>query len=58
MSCVCDMCGVNHTHVGFLDSTCVYMHIQFLHTRVHAHAVFIHVCVFTLVHACMANVAS
>ena len=24
------MHGVNHTHVGFLDSTCMYMQIQYL----------------------------
>ena len=33
-------------------------HTQFLHTRVHAHAVFTLACVFTRLHACMANVAS
>ena len=58
ISHTCDKCGVNHTRVGFLDSTrsiytCVY---------VHAHTMFIHACVFTCVHACMAscmaNVAS
>ena len=40
-------CGVNHTRVGFLDTTCVYTHTVFTHERV-----------FTHVHACMANVAS
>ena len=42
--------------MGFLGSTRV--HKQYLHTRVHAHAAFTFVCVFTHVHACMANVAS
>ena len=36
----------------------MYMHIQYLHTHVHAHAVFRHMCVFTHTHACIANVAS
>ena len=36
----------------------MYMHTQYLHTHVHAHAVFTLTCVFTHVHACMANVAS
>ena len=61
-----DTCGVNNTHVFFLDNTHVffldstrlYTHTQYLHMRVHAHAVFKHACVFTHVHACMANVAS
>ena len=35
----------------------MYTHTQYLHTYVHTHAVFTFVCVFTLVHACMANVA-
>ena len=35
--------------MGFLDSTSVYTHTQYLHTRT---------CVFTRVHACMVNVAS
>ena len=35
----CDIRGVNYTHVGFFDSTCVHMHTQYLHTRV-----FLHVC--------------
>ena len=55
---MCDTRGMNHTHVGFLGSTHMYTHTQFLHTRVHAHAVFILTCVFTHVHACMANVTS
>ena len=46
VSHVCNMCGVNHTYVGFLDKTCVYTH---------AHAVFTHASVFTHVHACMVN---
>ena len=50
--------GVNHTRVGFLGSTRVDMHTQYLHTRAYAHAVFTFACVFTRVHACMANVAS
>ena len=50
--------GVNHTCVGFLGSTRVYTHTQYLHTRAYAHAVFTFACVFTRVHACMANVAS
>ena len=49
MSHMCDMRGMNHTLVGFLDT---------YHTHVHAHIVFTHTCVFTLVHSCMANVAS
>ena len=52
------MRGVNHTRVGFLDSTRVYMYTQYLHMRVHAHTVFIHVYVFIRLHACMVNVAS
>ena len=36
----------------------MYTHTQYLHMRVHAYAVFTLVCVFTCVHACMANVAS
>ena len=40
--------GEKTTHAwGFLSSTRVYTHTQYLHT-----------CVFTRVHACMANVAS
>ena len=58
MSHGCDTCGMNHTHVGFLGRTRMYMHMRYLHARVHAHAVFTFVCVFTCVHACMANVAS
>ena len=46
----CDTRGVNHALVGFLDSTHMYTHMQYLHTRVHAHAVFTHVCVL---HVCM-----
>ena len=38
---------VNHTRMGFLDSTHVYMRTQYLHMRV-----------FTRVYVCMANVAS
>ena len=45
----CDMHGVNHTCVDFLDSTSMYMH---------AHVVFTHTHVFTHVLGCMANVAS
>ena len=51
------MRGVNHTCVGFLDSTHVYTHTQYLHTRV-THTQYLHLRVFTCVHACMANVAS
>ena len=58
VSHACDTRGVNQTHVGFLGSTHVYTHTQYLHMRVHAHAVFTFACVFTCVHACMANVAS
>ena len=43
----CDKHGVNHTYVGFLDSTRMYMHMQYLHTHV-----------FICVHACMVNVVS
>ena len=45
----CDTRGVNHTRVGFLGSTRMYMHTQYLHSHV-----------FTCVHAyaCMTNVAS
>ena len=53
-----DTRGVNHTRVSFLGSTRVYTHTQYLHTRAYAHAVFTFACVFTRVHACMANVAS
>ena len=55
---MCHTCGVNHTRVGFLGSTRMYTHMQYLHMRVHTHAVFAFTCVFTCVHACMANVAS
>ena len=55
---MCDTHGVNHTHMGFLDSIRVCTHTQYVHTRVYAHSVFTLVCVFTRVHACMANVAS
>ena len=41
--------GVNHSHLGCLDSTHVYTY---------AHAIFTHLCVFTCVHAYKANVAS
>ena len=54
----CHTRGVNHTRMGFLGSTCMYTHTQYWHKRVHAHAVFTSACVFTHVHACMANVAS
>ena len=56
----CDTRGVNHTRMGFLGSTQVYTHMHYLHTRVHAHAIFTLVCAFTCMHACMAklNVAS
>ena len=47
VSHACDKHGVKHTHVGFLDSTHVYMHIQYLHTCVHTHKVFIHSCFYT-----------
>ena len=50
--------GVNHTRVAFLGSTLMYTHTQYLHTRVHAHAVFSLARVVTRVHACMAIVAS
>ena len=53
-----DTRGVNHTRVGFLGSTRVYTHTQYLHTHAYAHAVFTFACVFTRVHACMANVPS
>ena len=36
-----------HAHVGFLDTTSVYMHMQYLY-----------MLFFTRVHTCMANVAS
>ena len=58
VSHTCHTLGVNHTHMGFLDSTHMYTHTQYLHTRVHAHSLFTLACVFTRVHACMANVAS
>ena len=58
VSHACDTCGVSHTRMGFLDSTRVYMQTQYLYTHVHAHAVFIHACLFTRVHVCMGNVAS
>ena len=51
-------CDTRVTRVGFLGSTRVYTHTQYLHTRAYAHAVFTFTCVFTRVHACMANVAS
>ena len=54
----CDTRGVNHTHVGFLGSIRVYTHMQYLHTSAYAHTLFTFACVFTHVHACMANVAS
>ena len=44
VSYVCDMCGVNHTCVGFLNSTCMYT--------------LAHTCIITRVHACMANIVS
>ena len=43
----CDTRGVNHTLLGFLDST-----------QVCTHAVFTHVCVLTHVQACMGNVTN
>ena len=58
MSHACDTCGVNHTRVGSLGSTCMYKHRQFLHKCVHVHTIFTLVCVFTRLHACMPNVAS
>ena len=36
---MCVTCGVNHTRMGFLDSTHVYTHTQYLHT-----CVILHVC--------------
>ena len=36
-TCVCDTRGVNHTPVGFLDSICVYTHMQYSHTFVFLH---------------------
>ena len=42
-----DTRGVNHTHLGFSGST-----------RVYTYAVLTLECVFTHLHACMANVAS
>ena len=42
MSHACDTSGVNHSLVGFLDSTRLYTHTQYLHTLVF----------------CIANVAS
>ena len=49
MSHACDMGGVNHIRVGFLDSTRVYTHMQYLHTRVHTQylhtRVFLHLCI-------------
>ena len=50
--------GVNHTRVGFFGSIRVYTHTQYLHTHAYPHAVFTFACVFTRLHACMANVAS
>ena len=47
MSHACDIRGVNHTLLGILDSTQVYMH-----------AVFTHMCVLTHVQACIGNVAN
>ena len=44
--------------MGFLDSTSVCTHKQYLCTHVHADAIFAHACVFTRVHACIADVAS
>ena len=35
----------------------MYTHTQYLNTRAYAHALFTFACVFTRVHACMANVA-
>ena len=37
LSHMCDMRGVNHTHVGFLDSTHVYIHTHYLHSCVFLH---------------------
>ena len=37
----CDMHGVNHTCVGFLGSTQVYMHAHAVFTHTH---MFLHVC--------------
>ena len=42
----CDTRGMNHTRMGFLNNTCVYVHTQY-YTRTFLH-----------VHACMSNVAS
>ena len=49
MSHMCEMRGMNHTCVGYLDThdTCV-----------HAHTILTHTCVFTHVHSCMTNVTS
>ena len=49
MSNMCEMRGMNHTRMGFLDT---------YDTRVHAHTVLTHMCVFTHVHSCMAIVTS
>ena len=56
MSHACDMGGVNHIRVGFLDSTRVYTHMQYLHTHVHTcniytrvytHSIYTRVCFYT-----------
>ena len=33
----CDTCGVNHTRMGFLDSTHMYTHMQYLHMHMRLH---------------------
>ena len=38
MSHAYDMCGVNHTCVGFLDNTRVYTRMQYLHMHMFVHA--------------------
>ena len=48
VSHMCNTCGVNHARIGFLDSTHMYMHMQYLHTHIF----------YMCVHACMDNVAS
>ena len=46
VSHMCDRRGVNHTRLGFLGNTHMYIHTQYLHTRVHAHVVFTLACFY------------
>ena len=50
VSHVCDTRGVNHTRVGFLGSTRMHKHTQYLHICVYIHTVFTLACVL---HVCM-----